>query len=216
MHHHSVQQKIIVIISISSSSCLLFKRFESGWLTRAWPCAHQPMPPVSARSSSRHTFLGSVCRRTANQMLHGQRRPMTRKQNRKAMTKVPSRSSPTPQGNHQRRSMNIARNWSLVCNFGIPFCVLAMLGVVIMVVEMEVSRILYENKPNLINIILKSVNSFMTIILVFCLIKYWNVKIEIFKTKHLVHSEATVWSIPAFKKPCFWKLPSYWYTCLPT
>lgn len=78
--------------------------------------------------------------------------------------------------------------------------VLAMLGVVIMVVEMEVSRILYENKPNLINIILKSVNSFMTIILVFCLIKYWNVKIEIFKTKHLVHSEATVWSIPAFKK----------------
>lgn len=34
----------------------------------------------------------------------------------------------------------------------------------------------------------------------FCLIKYWNVKIEIFKVKHLVHAEATVWSIPAFKQ----------------
>ncbi len=102
--------------------------------------------------------------------------------------------SPAEEYEHGKKLIPKLRFWNTI-----SFC-LSILGIIIMVAEMEISRIMYENKPNSINLILKTVNSVTTLILIGCLIKYWNVKIEIFKVKHLVHAEATVWSIPTFKR----------------
>ena len=77
---------------------------------------------------------------------------------------------------------------------------LAMLGIVMMVVEMEVSRLVYNNEPNIVNVILKCANSVTTVILLFTIKNYWTTKIKVFQVKHLVHTSATVWNIPDFKR----------------
>jgi hypothetical protein len=115
------------------------------------------------------------------------------KQVKKIKSNTPGKS-PAEEYEHGKKLIPRLRFWNTLA------FILSMLGIIIMVVEMEVSRIMYKNEPNMINIILKAINSVTTLIVIFCLIKYWNVKIEIFKVKHLVHAEATVWSIPAFKQ----------------
>jgi len=115
------------------------------------------------------------------------------KQVKKIKSNTPGKS-PAEEYEHGKKLIPKLRFWNTLA------FILSMLGIIIMVVEMEVSRIMYKNEPNMINIILKAINSVTTLIVIFCLIKYWNVKIEIFKVKHLVHAEATVWSIPAFKQ----------------
>jgi|EP00945_MAST-04E_sp_MAST-4E-sp1_P008262 hypothetical protein len=103
--------------------------------------------------------------------------------------------------------------WNLACFW------LALFGAVMMVVELELSRLQADNIVDVgyeINAIIKGCTSLSTLLLLFSINRYWHVKIEVFKVKHLVHDSATVWSVPDFKRAilieflvCSFHIPPY-------
>jgi len=78
---------------------------------------------------------------------------------------------------------------------------LSMLGIVITLAEMEISRHIYNNDPlaSFLPLVLKIVMTVSTILCCYALVRYWKSKVDIFRAKGLVHESATVWNTINFR-----------------
>lgn len=83
---------------------------------------------------------------------------------------------------------------------------LAMLGMAVAIFEGQVTHLKYNEAANTPGTVMKSFVSVSTLLLFFCLYKYWTVKIEIFKVKQLVYQDASLMTHSTFKKMFFWDL----------
>ena len=89
----------------------------------------------------------------------------------------------------------------ILCRWNNITFYLSMFGILITVAEMELSRHLYNNDStsSFIPLLLKITMTVSTILCCFSLIRYWTVKIDIFRSKELVHKTATVWNTKKFR-----------------
>ena len=105
-----------------------------------------------------------------------------------------TRSAIRKQWEKRKRLIPLLTRWNNIAFFT------SMAGLLMMIVEMEISRHVYANKPNLPNVVIKSVQSVTTIFLLYAVHRYWVIKVEIFKAKELVHQTATPWNIPKYRR----------------
>ena len=96
----------------------------------------------------------------------------------------------------------------ILCRWNNITFYLSMLGIIITLTEMELSRHLYNNDftQSLIPLILKIVMTISTILCMASLVQYWTVKVNIFRAKELVHKTATVWNTHKFRNQLIMEL----------
>ena len=130
----------------------------------------------------------------------------TNKRNKKKFAKKRRATRAEIQTKQSEQRSQMREDWErkkrlipIMCRWNNLAFFTSMLGLLLMVAEMEISRHVYNNNANWANIVIKSIQSVSTCLLYF-LKKYWDAKLEVYKLKEIVHKSASVWSVKKFRR----------------